>query len=664
MTRHRRNAGGDIGRMPFAGALKPGRILRILAPLVVLCVAALRSSGLDASPELKAVYRNLFGEVKAENLAGTVNTLAGFGSRVAGYEGETKAAAYVEQQFRSLGLSNVHTEPFTVSVPIDNGDASISLGAAANATARMGQAPSLQPDSISASALSTQHSALDTHPSSLIPHPSTAHLYALWPNLVRTSQLPKGGLDAPLIYVGDGKLANFNGKDVEGSIVLAEFNSRAEWLNAPRLGARAVIFIEPDTTMRGEAEAKFIGIPINIPRFWIKRSEAAPFLAAAALKAPVCHVECNMAWETRQVKNVFGRIDGVDPKFKNEVIVIEGYYDSMSVVPALAPGAESACGMAAMLELARLYTLHRPARTIFFVATTAHHLALQGIREYLHKHIDELTAPSVGEIATSSDYAGRYAIGLGVLLLVSLVWLGARMRKRPEGAPVPSRIGNIAIAALALVAVGVNAGFWSTAHAQPLRQRDQIYLWAGLDLTSQTRGVGIFYKSWFYDIREDIQGRFSDIGRVCRENAEKIGNAVGFDNKRVFADGINPVDGKNWRNYIPGKPAFDSEVATMAQANGVTFASIDDARNLVDTPFDTPDKVNIANLTFQTKLLACEFYNILNDTNEPGDVNAQRMPITEPSKWSRMALQGGFASLSGHVAIFRPRKSYFAFPDP
>ena len=34
---------------------------------------------------------------------------------------------------------------------------------------------------------------------------------------MRTSQLPAGGVTAPLIYVGDGKLNNFNGKDVEGS---------------------------------------------------------------------------------------------------------------------------------------------------------------------------------------------------------------------------------------------------------------------------------------------------------------------------------------------------------------------------------------------------------------------------------------------------------------
>jgi ABC-type antimicrobial peptide transport system permease subunit len=368
---------------------------------------------------------------------------------------------------------------------------------------------------------------------------------------------------------------------------------------------------------------------------------------------------------------------------KGQIIAVEGYYDSMSVVPALAPGAESACGIASLLELARIYKQNPPERTMYFVATSAHHLALQGIREFLENHIDEWAQPGLAEKYTSKDYARTTGIVLGGLLFLFAVWLLIRTFRTPvpavegdEAAPdSPSSsagrggrrrldVGGWVLAVLVVITLFLNVGFYVSPRNQPLRKPPEIYLWAGLDLTSQTRGVGIFYKAWFYDFREDIQGKFSDIARVCRENAEKIGGALGFDNKRVFADGVNPVDGKNWRNFIPGKPAFDSEVVTMAQGNGVTFASIDDARELVDTPFDTPDRVNIANLAFQTKLLACEFYHIVTDTNEPGDVNAQRMPITEPSKWSRMALQGGFATVKGRVNIFNPRKSFIAYQDP
>ncbi len=99
---------------------------------------------------------------------------------------------------------------------------------------------------------------------------------------------PTAGINGPLIYAGRGELRNFRGKPVEGSIVLLDFNCGTEWLNAARLGAKAIIFVEPTQTMRGEGESKFIGIPVAVPRFWISRADAAA-LQSAALTTPNFH---------------------------------------------------------------------------------------------------------------------------------------------------------------------------------------------------------------------------------------------------------------------------------------------------------------------------------------------------------------------------------------
>ena len=510
------------------------------------------------SPRLVNMYRQLSGYVNPGRLADTVRTLSSMGSRVAGYPGNAAAAQYVAGQFRQIGLQNIRVEHFPVTVAVNDG-ASITANGV------------------------------------------THTLYPLAPNLVQTCQLPPSGLTGHLIYAGNGALENFNGKNVAGSIVLMDFNSESKWLNAPRLGARAVIFIAPNTTMRGEAEDKVVSIPISIPRYWISKTEAAPLLAeCSAGPPPIVTLHSNNPWKQGTSYNITGIIPGTDPKLRNQIIVIESYFDSTSVVPSLAPGADSSCGIAALLELARDFKANPPGRTIWFVATGDHFQALQGIREYLNRHINSWIPPNWFQRTIEGDH-----------------------RKVPK-----------------------------------------IYLWCGLDLSSQTRGVGIFYKSWFYDIREDIQGQFSDIARVCRENAAKIGTVLGFNSDNVFADGVNPVNGKNWRNYIPGKPAFDSEAVTMARANGVTFASVDDSRSLWDTPYDTFSHVNIANLTFQTKLIACLMGNIVHDSNAPGGVNAQRMPITDPSTWSRMDIQGGFATVEGKLEMFNPKKSFIAYPNP
>lgn len=550
---------------------RPYRVLSatIVFALGVLALCCAGTTSADVSKPLQDAYHQYSSFVEPGRLRATVNTLAGFGSRVAGYPGDRKAADYVEQQFNAFGLSDIKSDTFPVTVPFD---------------------PAVEDPTKGAFAEFVPQADRQTPPS-----PGKLRMYALWPNLVRTSTLPANGLTAPIIYVGDGRLRNFNGKDVEGAIVMVDFNCAAEWMNAPRLGAKAVIFVAPNTTMRGEAEAKFISIPISIPRYWMSRTDAAPLLAACASgRPPLVKLTCDMPWLTRKARNITGWIQGTDPKLKDQIVVVQSYYDAISVVPALAPGADTSCGIAAMLEMIRTFKANPPKRSMMFIATSAHFQALQGIREYVEKHMEE--------------------------------WI-------PAG--------------------------WF----QHKRDTKDIYLWAGLDLTSQTQSFGIFYKGWFYDYREDIQGRFSDIARVCRENAEKVGNTLGFDSKRFFNDGINPVDGKNWRNYISGKPAFDAEVVTMAGGNGITFASTDDSRALVDTPFDKASQVNIANLTQQVRLMNCLMWHIVTDTNAPGDINAQRMPITDPSKWSRMALQGGFSTLQGRVQMFNPRKSFIASSD-
>ncbi|MBS7618867.1 M28 family peptidase, partial [Candidatus Bathyarchaeota archaeon] len=47
-------------------------------------------------------------------------------------------------------------------------------------------------------------------------------------------------------------------------------------------------------------------------------------------------------------------LNGTDPNEMENTIALMAHYDSVSVVPALSPGAEEAIGVASLLELARL----------------------------------------------------------------------------------------------------------------------------------------------------------------------------------------------------------------------------------------------------------------------------------------------------------------------
>jgi hypothetical protein len=454
--------------------------------LLSVCTLAFGQQKVDVE-KVQARYRQLVGAVSEARLAETVRWMAAQGSRVAGYPGADRAADYIEQQFRALGLQNVRREAFPITVPVDE-EAHLHLN---------GQ---------------------------------KLRVYPLWPNQVRTSHLPPNGVQGNLIYVRDGQLQRFRGKPVEGSIVLMDFNTGNNWLNAARLGARAIVFIEPETTDRGEAEAKFIGIPLDVPRFWLPRQHAAKLIALAETQPDLqAKLTCRMPWQVREGYNIVGVLPGSDPALKDQWIVVTAYYDSISIAPSLAPGADSAAGIASLLELARVFRQYPPKRSVLFVALSGHFQALEGVRQFIEARLPDWSRPNVFES------------------------LGGR---------------------------------------PPAKQ--DIYLFVGLDLATRSTGVGVFYKSWFYDMREDIQRYFTDIGRVMREHAERIAPVLGTTPDKLFADGINAVQGRYWRTYIPGKPAFDAEAATLAGAWGITFATIEDSRPLVDTPFDTFENCNIA----------------------------------------------------------------------
>ena len=65
---------------------------------------------------------------------------------------------------------------------------------------------------------------------------------------MRTTTIAPPGHSGQLIYGGTGTWTELNGYELEGSVVLLEFNSADRWLEMAALGARAIVFIAPEAT--------------------------------------------------------------------------------------------------------------------------------------------------------------------------------------------------------------------------------------------------------------------------------------------------------------------------------------------------------------------------------------------------------------------------------
>ncbi len=295
--------------------------------------------------------------------------ITSFGSRLAGSSGEQKAIDYAEAQFRALGAINVHRDAFPVTVPDPHATANLTIG------------------------------------------DKTIALFPLWPNLVRTSTCSVRGR---VLYGGDGSLEALKGLDVAGAVVVEEFGVGAAWKNAAKLGASAIVFVEPDVMPRGDAENKFSAVPINVPRFYLPIKASGPVLAACRAKRKV-ELVCRQDWVKLPSCNLIADLPGSDAKAANEPIQLMAYADAMSIVPQLSMGAEQAGGLVGLLETARIYAKRPHPRTLRLVVSGGHFLALRGAREFAQRQLETAPVPPLLcltlDISSGSRSIGSYARG-------------------------------------------------------------------------------------------------------------------------------------------------------------------------------------------------------------------------------------------------------------
>ena len=564
-----------------------------------------------------------------ERVEETLGFFAGVKSRVAGYPGARESKEFIERQFKEIGLSGVTIHEYDISIPFEE----------RNGRLRLNESGQELP------------------------------IHGIWPNLVKTSTIPEGGLTGLVVDVGSGDLSQMGGVEVEGAIVLMDFNSSDQWLKLAYLGAEAVLFVEPDSTVYLEAEKKFLTMPIDFPRFWLEKAEGEALRSIIDAEGPIsASLEYRMTWERRPAWNILGTIPGYDPLLENDVIVIEAYYDAMSVVPALAPGAEQAAGITGLMELARYFSQNPPARTVIFLATSAHHLALRGIDDFVQRYLRK-EDPFIDRMVVRR--AVDAAIGRGSIIHSGITYQVGRQQFQGKESLIRAvveqdtlLVTQIVDLALEDAAIGrggeYKIGDESFSNRQSLIEEagdDEdlkielfrtwvdpfidtlaVKLFVSLDLSTQTDELGVWNSndSFYY------KRYFAPFGKNFMRYAGEISRKLDYDRRDVLVNGISPEGGMSWETFVPGEISVNSELVLDTGTPALAFVTVNDARFIVDTPLDRIEKVNSQNLAKQIRVLAGMFHMALGDPELFPDF--------------KMRLKDTVHSLHGRTMVF-PRRS-------
>ncbi|QLA19803.1 FtsX-like permease family protein [Desulfolutivibrio sulfoxidireducens] len=278
-----------------------------------------------------------------------ISALAALGDRRAGTPGGEATADFVFDFFSSLGVGEAGRQAYQLPF-LGHGPVGIEIAGGARA----------------ARALPTD-------------------LNALTPGAV-----PPDGLGGKAVYGGRGDFRELSGREVSGQIVLMELDSGKNWINAAQLGAKALVYIDrgvdggPSTA--GFYRDKFELTPIRFPRFYMPLSEAKALFGdfeSAAFEPPEVRVTATSQWKQTVAENIFLFIPGNDQARAHEVVLVEAPYDTGAFVPGLAPGADQAASLTALLRLALELKAAPPARSVLLAATSGQGRELAGMRELI-----------------------------------------------------------------------------------------------------------------------------------------------------------------------------------------------------------------------------------------------------------------------------------------
>ncbi|MCP4119858.1 MAG: peptide ABC transporter permease [Desulfobacteraceae bacterium] len=554
-----------------------------------------------------------------------VETLASPGERRPGSPGAREAARFIQGEFERLGFETRGSHRFSLPAITGKG-AAITLAAT-------GETHGINP---------------------------------FLGNVISPPTISPPGLEADLVYVGDGGLEAFNNKNIADACVLMDLDSGGNWLNALALGAKALIYLSPEETDRFLYEDKMELSPVRFPRFAMDRSRAEKLFGnleslGTERKGVTVRLTSDLSWNRVQGENLYCLVPGtsLDP----ELIVVESFYDTSAFVAGRAPGADQACSMATLLELARYLRDHPPRRSVLLMATSGHGSSLAGLGEILwslrvkQKSLDAMMARLDGEIEASgrslSALAGFRAMeapganGFSTILDHVTEDIKARveelnsrlMQLRLAGMDPEGLIPSLARERMMLKQLSWKTGahFFSPREKELVaalvpgavtrlerrladaRTRKQnldsslalrhvladrkIRLFISLHLSSHGNGVGAFNRGGLYPIKEKINPYppYAKVDRVLAEAAKTLDRRLNMPG--FFKDTLRPSFQRSWDSLLFDTPALGGEVSQLAGFLGISLVTLSDARPLWGTPRDRAALVDFSNAGAQSRYL-------------------------------------------------------------
>ena len=609
-------------------------------------------------------------EASGDNFEDIIHTLSSFGDRSTGTPGNVAAAEFIKKQLYQLGYDRIGS--FSFSVPV------------------------------------RQHKESTVFiPDRQLSFP----IYPLQANAISSGTIPPQEMEGPLIYVGSGNLHEFNGKAIMGAIVIMELSSGKNWLNAVNLGAKALIYVDRGPTNREFFRDKFELTPVDFPRFWLPFSTAKKVFGEfdSALDGVVVsriRLTSDIKWHKAVSDNIYCLVSGVDEKLNDELIIVEAFYDSTAMVYGKSPGADEACSVATLLELARSLKKNPPARSVLMVASSGHAQTLSGMREIIwslssrskdmrqrkkslestikktRKTLEIIESTSFNS-KNNSEHDGRFKDALEDQIKTEIDRISRQLmqlRLQQQYGDQQNVIQELADQRLLLRRLSLRATFddliplesqtlkqlilpatqekkavladaetqlrhiKSAGKFRSLVKSKELATIISLHLSSHGQGFGAFNQGWLYPLKPTINRTeaYRSLDEAMLHAATMVERSLGVQS--LYRDTLRPSRKRSWQSYFLDRPYLGGEVSALAGIPGMSLVTVDDGRTLWGTPYDSIDKIDSVYASGQSRFVV----NIIQHLTQAPVLHNGNPP------------RNGFSTITGRAKFLRHGE---LFPD-
>jgi carboxypeptidase Q len=325
-----------------------------------LAQTASTSSPVEVSPETHAAVTKLIGDIMVNGKAYDYDRQLSdtIGPRLTGSDNYVHAVSWAVEQFKALGLANVHTEPFTM--------------------------PALWEPEVPASGRIIEPRIQNLHIYSLGWSPSTPE-GGIKGQVVHLKQLTIAGVDAQKDQL-KGKIVLVDNESIGDKPALGDLFKSFDHLAA--LNPAALLLVGGANGTENASALTFSGTLATYPQAQVGREDVL-LIRRLLEKGPVT-IEFSFKNRIRpatEVNNVIAEIPGSD--LPNEIVIVGGHLDSWHP----ATGAQdNGTGASTVIEVARaIQSLNRPPRrTMRFILFGGEEQGLIGSNSYVKHHTADM----------------------------------------------------------------------------------------------------------------------------------------------------------------------------------------------------------------------------------------------------------------------------------